>query len=188
MLGAGWMPGHYSWTSIFYVTAALSALTLMATVTFVPNTRSSEHVGLDPVGTVLSALAVGGLVLGIIEGPIHGWSDPITLVGLVAGAVFGVVFILWELRVAHPLLDPRLFRLRGFATGSAAMLVLFAALFGIFLVLLQYMQLLSLSPYAQLPAGARPRGTTRRPQPFPTALTNPDNPWGFDFPPTVLVK
>jgi EmrB/QacA subfamily drug resistance transporter len=142
MLGAGWMLGHFSWTSIFYVTALLAAVTLVATVTFVPDTRSSEHVGLDPLGTVLSALAVGGLVLGIIEGPIRGWSDPLTLAGLIAGAVLGSLFIAWELRVEHPLLDPRLFRLRGFATGSAAMLVLFAALFGIFLVLLQYMQLI----------------------------------------------
>ena len=32
----------------------------------------SEHVGLDPLGTVLSALGIGALVLGIIEGPIRG--------------------------------------------------------------------------------------------------------------------
>ena len=41
----------------------------------------------------------------------------------------------------RPLLDPRLFRLRGFATGSASLLVLFMVMFGIFLVILQYLQL-----------------------------------------------
>ena len=40
------------------------------------------------------------------------------------------------------MLDPRLFRHRGFATGSASLLVLFIALFGIFLVILQYLQLM----------------------------------------------
>ena len=35
-----------------------------------------------------------------------------------------------------------LFRHRGFATGSASLLVLFVALFGIFLVILQYLQLM----------------------------------------------
>jgi EmrB/QacA subfamily drug resistance transporter len=142
MLGAGWMLGHFSWTSIFFVTAALSAVTFVAILAFVPNTRSSEHVGLDPLGTVLSALAIGGLVLGIIEGPIRGWSDPLTIAALLTGLVLSVAFVLWELRTEHPLLDPRLFRHRGFATGSASLLVLFAALFGIFLVILQYLQLM----------------------------------------------
>jgi EmrB/QacA subfamily drug resistance transporter len=142
MLGAGWMLGEYSWTSLFYVTAAGAALTFVAIVAFVPTTRSSEHVGLDPLGTVLSAVGIGALVLGIIEGPIRGWSHPLTVSGLVVGVVLAVGFVLWELRVEHPLLDPRLFRHRGFATGSASLLVLFIALFGIFLVVFQYMQLM----------------------------------------------
>ncbi len=60
------------------------------------------------------------------------------------------------------------------------------------LALLQNIQLLALSPYARPTAPAfpvhTPRGTTRRAPPFATSLTNPDNPWGFDFPPTVLAK
>jgi hypothetical protein len=57
------------------------------------------------------------------------------------------------------------------------------------LAILQNLQLYGLSPYGRATAPAHtPRGTTRRAPPFPTSLTNPDNPWGFDFPPTVLVK
>jgi hypothetical protein len=60
------------------------------------------------------------------------------------------------------------------------------------LALLQNLQFLALSPYARLPASGspahKPNGTTRRPPAFPTSLTNPDNPWGFDFPPTILAK
>jgi hypothetical protein len=60
------------------------------------------------------------------------------------------------------------------------------------LALLQNLQLLALSPYARLSPPAspahRPNGTTRRPPAFPSSLTNPDNPWGFDFPPTILAK
>jgi Na+/melibiose symporter-like transporter len=61
---------------------------------------------------------------------------------LVAGVVLATLFVLWELRAEHPLLDPRLFRYRGFAVGSASLMVLFVALFGLFLVILQYLQLL----------------------------------------------
>jgi EmrB/QacA subfamily drug resistance transporter len=142
MLAAGGLLGSFAWPSIFVLTAIVSALTFVVVLAWVPTSRSSEHVGLDPIGTVLSAFGIGSFVLGIIEGPIRGWSEPLTVGALVAGVVLAVGFVLWELRTEHPLLDPRLFRYRGFATGSASLLVLFIALFGIFLVVLQYLQLL----------------------------------------------
>jgi len=142
MLAAGWMLGTFSWSSIFFAPAAVSALTFVAILAFVPTTRSEGHVGLDPLGTLLSAVGIGGLVLGIIEGPIRGWTDPLTMGALAAGVVLAVGFVVWELRAEHPLLDPRLFRYRGFAVGSASLLVLFIALFGLFLVILQYLQLM----------------------------------------------
>jgi EmrB/QacA subfamily drug resistance transporter len=141
MLGAGWLLGSYSWHSLFYVSAVLSAVVLVTALFVVPETRSGEHVGLDPIGTVLAAVGVGALVLGIIEGPIRGWSEALTVTGLVVGVVLLTSFVLWELRSAHPLLDPRLFRHRGFATGSAGLLVLFMVMFGLFLVIMQYLQL-----------------------------------------------
>jgi EmrB/QacA subfamily drug resistance transporter len=142
MLAAGGLLGSFAWTSIFYATAAVAAVTFFVVLAFVPTTRSSEHVGLDPLGTVLSALGIGSIVLGIMEGPIHGWSSPLTVAALVVGLGLATAFVLWELHAEHPLLDPRLFRYRGFATGSASLLVLFIALFGLFLVILQYLQLL----------------------------------------------
>ena len=142
MLASGWMLGMFSWQSIFFATAAVSVVTFAAVLAVVPTSRSDEHVGLDPVGTVLSALGIGAIVLGIIEGPIRGWTEPLTVGALVAGAVLAVAFVRWELRTEHPLLDPRLFRYRGFAVGSASLLVLFIALFGLFLVILQYLQLM----------------------------------------------
>src|SRR5207247_987074 len=72
----------------------------------------------------------------------RGWTAPLTVGALAVGAVLAVAFVVWELHVDHPLLDPRLFRYRGFAVGSASLLVLFVALFGLFLVILQYLQLL----------------------------------------------
>ncbi len=136
------MLGLFSWQSIFFATAAVSVVTFAVVLAVVPTSRSDEHVGLDPIGTVLSALGIGALVLGIIEGPIRGWTEPLTVGALVAGAVLAVAFVRWELRTEHPLLDPRLFRYRGFAVGSASLLVLFIALFGLFLVILQYLQLM----------------------------------------------
>ena len=73
----------------------------------------------DLVGSVLSALAIGALVLGIHEGPEQGWTAPLTVVGLARrrGRARSA-FVVWELRQDAPLLDMRLFRDRGLAAGS----------------------------------------------------------------------
>lgn len=142
MLGSGVLLKWFWWGSTFVVAAVIAAVTLVAIVAAVPSTKAGEHVGLDPGGTVLSALAVGGVVFGIIEGPEKGWTSPVTLGGLAIGLVATVGFVLWELRSSHPLLDPRLFRLRGFGTGAAGLFIMFLAMFGFFLVAIQFLQLI----------------------------------------------
>ncbi|MCU1468616.1 MAG: multidrug transporter [Actinomycetia bacterium] len=141
MLVGGALLEQWWWGSIFVVSSVLAAVALVATILTVPESRESEHVGVDPLGAVLSVLAIGGLVLGIIEGPSRGWSDPITLVGILGGIVAGFLFVWWELRTPSPLLDPRLFKLRGFATGSTSLFLQFFAIFGFFFISLQYLQL-----------------------------------------------
>jgi EmrB/QacA subfamily drug resistance transporter len=151
LVGSGFLLNSFWWGSVFLVTAIVAAASLVAIIVVVPSTKAEEHVGLDPLGTVLSAIGVGGVVFGIIEGPERGWTSAITLSGLVVGVAALVAFVLWELRAKEPLLDPRLFRLRGFATGSASMLILFLAMFGFFLVAIQFLQLLL--GYSPLKAG-----------------------------------
>jgi hypothetical protein len=57
------------------------------------------------------------------------------------------------------------------------------------IAVLQYFQLLTLPTQTRFsPPAQSPRKRTRHVAPYSFPLTNPDNPWGFDFPPTVLVK
>jgi EmrB/QacA subfamily drug resistance transporter len=141
ILVSGALLEQFWWGSIFLVTALLAALSCIGVIAFVPSTRSEEHVGLDPRGSIVSAVGIGLLVLGIIEGPERGWINPLTLVGLIGGIVFLAAFIWVELRTDEPLLDPRLFSHRGFATGSASLFLQFFAMFGFFFVSLQFLQL-----------------------------------------------
>ena len=59
---------------------------------------------------------------------------------LIVGIVAALAFVFWELRLDKPLLEIRLFRNRGLAAGSLTLLIVFAVMFGIFLVLVQFMQ------------------------------------------------
>jgi EmrB/QacA subfamily drug resistance transporter len=141
LLASGALLEGFWWGSVFLVNAAVAAVAFVFALLAVPETSDPDEANLDPLGAVFSLLGIGGLVLGITEGPERGWADPLSLVGLVGGAAFLVAFVLWELRSKAPLLDPRLFRLRGFATGSASLFLQFLAMFGFFFVALQFLQL-----------------------------------------------
>lgn len=142
ILGAGALLEHFSWSSVFLVTTALAAIAFFVTLVSVPNTQDPAHANLDPFGSLLSLAGIGALVLGVIEGPERGWTSVPTVSALVVALVALVLFVLWEGRTPRPLLDPRLFAERGFATGTAALAVLFLAMFGFFLILLQFLQLI----------------------------------------------
>jgi predicted MFS family arabinose efflux permease len=74
------------------------------------------------------------------EGPEQGWTTPATLLSLLAGVGGAIGFVGWERRQRAPLLDVRLFRQRGLASGSVSLLAVFGVPTGIFVVLFPYLQ------------------------------------------------
>jgi EmrB/QacA subfamily drug resistance transporter len=142
MLVAGGLLEFWGWQSTFGVTAALAAVSFVAALVLTPNTADPDHAHLDLPGAVLSAAGIGGLVFGIIEGAENGWTNPLALVGLGLAAAGLSGFVLRSLRTPTPLLDPRLFALRGFSAGSIGIVAQFLAAFGFFYVGLQFLQLI----------------------------------------------
>lgn len=130
----------FTWPWLFAMPVVLCVVSFVLTLRFVGNSREDHDGAFDTIGSLLSALAIGGLVLGIHEGPEHGWTTGLTLLGVVGGVVALVAFVLWELRHTHPLMDVRLFRHRNLASGSLTLMLVFAVMFGLFLVLVQFMQ------------------------------------------------
>lgn len=130
----------FPWTSFFGLNVALAIVALIGVLAIVPASADADPPPLDFVGAVLSLVAVTTFVFGIIEGPTRGWSDSVTLSALTIGIVASIGFVLWELRAEHPLLDPKLFRNRGFSAGSLTLTVQFLSAFGFFFISLQYLQ------------------------------------------------
>ena len=131
---------HATWPWVFALPIVLAATSFGLTLTAVPHSVEHTEAGFDITGSLLSVVAVGGLVLTFHEGPEQGWSAPITLAALAAGVVATIAFVAVELRRDHPLLDVRIFALRGLAAGSINLFVVFAVMFSLFLVLVQYLQ------------------------------------------------
>lgn len=129
-----------TWRWLFLLPVALVLVALVVIVRSVPDSR--EHTGhrFDLVGSAASVLAVVGLVYALHEGPVHGWSEPLTVAGLVAGVAATTAFIGWERRQVAPLLDLRLFRAWGLSRGALTLLVVFGVQAGIFVVLFPFLQ------------------------------------------------
>ncbi|NEA39539.1 MFS transporter [Streptomyces sp. SID11385] len=138
-IGGGALLGG-SWRTLFVGVAVVAVLCLAWAAAVAP--RSARHARrLDLPGTVLFVAAVVALLLGIIEGPEKGWSSVPVVTAFAACLVLGVVWVLLEARVRHPMLDPRLFRDARLAGASLGMAVAFFGTFGLFYVnasLLQY--------------------------------------------------
>ena len=132
-----WLP----WQSIFVLNVLLAAVALVGTLAIVPATREARPPRLDPVGALLSAAALAAIIFGVIEGPERGWGAPTTIVALVSGLAGAAAFVLWELRRREPMLDPRHFARRGFASGTLSVTVQFFAAFGFLFLALPYLQL-----------------------------------------------
>lgn len=122
---------------VFALPVALAAVPLVLTVAFVPHSVEHVETGFEVVGAVLSVVAVGGLVLALHEGPEQGWTAPVTTAAIAAGVLGSLAFVAVERRRAHPLLDVRIFAIRGLAAGAVHLVVVFGVMFSLFLVLAQ---------------------------------------------------
>lgn len=129
-----------SWRLLFALPVVLAVAALVLTLRAVPDSRERGVERYDVAGALLSIVGIGGLVLGIHEGPAQGWTAPISVAGLVGGAVAIAGFVVHELRRAEPLLDLRAFRDRRLSSGSTALLVVFGISAGVFVVLFPFFQ------------------------------------------------
>ena len=140
LLSSAILVDNFTWPWLFVGPVALALVAAAFTVRFVPHSKEHSEGRFDVGGSLLSALAVGGLVLGIHEGPEVGWTSGVALLGLLVGVASLIGFVVWERRQEHPLLDVRVFSNRSLAAGSLGLTVSFAIIMGLFLVLVQFLQ------------------------------------------------
>jgi EmrB/QacA subfamily drug resistance transporter len=140
LFASGILLEFFAWSSFFALNVVLAAIGLVGTLAVVPTSRDASGAPLDVVGAVLSLLGVSALVFAVIESVDRGWTDPLTLTAAAVAVLALSGFVLRQLRTDHPLLDVRLFRLRGFGAGSLSVTVQFFAAFGFFFIAMQYLQ------------------------------------------------
>lgn len=101
--------GHASWHAMFVVSAVTAAVVILLVLRFVPESPAPGG-RFDLVGAVGLSLSLLALLLGLSKGST--WGTPATF-GLFGGAAAVLVlWAVWELRTAQPLVDLRVSRRR----------------------------------------------------------------------------
>jgi DHA2 family multidrug resistance protein-like MFS transporter len=111
----GWMLTRFNWSWVFLINVPVVALALIAVIVLLPESRSSARQPLDLGGMLLSAAGLALVIYGVIGAGSRGWGDGPALVEMLGGALALAGFVLWERRVAAPLVDLSLFRSRAFS-------------------------------------------------------------------------
>lgn len=148
----GWFVDAVSWRLVFLINPVLALVTALLAWRWVPESKDARPRRLDPAGTLAAAIALGGVVFALIEGPELGWTHPAIIGSGAAGLLGSAGFLIAEQRAADPMLPLAFFRRRRFAGVTAATVPVYFALGGVmFLLTLQLQRVLG---YSALMAGA----------------------------------
>jgi EmrB/QacA subfamily drug resistance transporter len=131
-----------SWRWVFFINVPIGAAALALTARIVPESRSATAVerGYDAGGAIAITLGTIALVFTLIKADTWGWGSGKTLAGFATAAVLIAAFVVIEHRQRDPLVPLRIFSNRSLAASDVTMLLVAAALFGMFYFCTLYLQ------------------------------------------------
>ena len=124
-ISGGILLEHFWWGSIFLVNLPVAGLALFLGWRLVPESKDPHTPPLDGVGFALSIVTIGLLVFTTIEAPHVGWAGVRTLGSYVVAVVLLVMFVVWEAKREHPMLDVTIFRNTRFSAASISITLAF---------------------------------------------------------------
>ncbi|MFC4273933.1 DHA2 family efflux MFS transporter permease subunit [Achromobacter aloeverae] len=138
----GWITDRYSWSWIFYINIPVGIFAALVSWSIYRHRESpTRKLPIDLVGLCLLITWVGALQIMLDKGRDLDWFSSGLIVGLAVTAfVSFVLFVIWELTEAHPIVDLRLFGQRNFLGGTVAISIAYGVFFGNLVLLPQWMQ------------------------------------------------
>ena len=116
------------WQWIFWLNVPIGLLAIPLVLRRIDESYG-KAVGLDIPGVVFITGAALGVVWALVRGNSSGWGSAEVVGSMIAGLVFTVAFVRWELRAREPMLPMGFFRSRTFTAGNAAIFFVLGSLF-----------------------------------------------------------
>ena len=157
----GWLTDSYSWRWVFYINlpVGIVALVMMKLFVFDPAYIGKRGERVDWTGIGLLALGIGALQIFLDKGQEDDWFASRLMTTLAIVSAFALAaFLVHELRVEHPVVDLRVFRLRTYATGVFLITMVGFVLYGSLVLLPIFLQTLLGYPSLQAGIAMSPRG------------------------------
>jgi EmrB/QacA subfamily drug resistance transporter len=141
IVAAGPIVQHLNWHWLFWLPLILIAIALAGVIFGMSESPVRQPGRLDLPGTAVLTVSLVAILLAISEGETWGWGSFKTVGLLILGAIALIVFVLVELRVKEPLIDVRLFKVRGVWTAHVVALIFGFVMFGTFVLVPTLLQL-----------------------------------------------
>jgi DHA2 family multidrug resistance protein len=157
----GWLTDSYSWRWVFYINVPIGLASIIMTRLFVfdpPYIRRSSS-RIDYWGIGMLAVGIGMLQVVLDKGQEKDWfgTNWIAVVAVVSVFALGG-FILYELRIAEPVVNLRVFKNRTYSTGVFLMAMLGVGLYGTTVLIPLVLQTLLGYPSLRAGIAMAPRG------------------------------
>ncbi len=148
LLLGGVLTEYASWRWCLAVNTPISVVAVLGALRYIRESKATGNTSYDIPGAVTVTLGLVSLVYGLTKAaPKQGdatahWTEPTTLVFLVAGVLLLTAFVLIERRSANPLLPLRVALERNRGGAYLSSLIIGAGLFSMFLFLGLYLQVI----------------------------------------------
>jgi EmrB/QacA subfamily drug resistance transporter len=137
----GWLVATASWRWVFFINAPVAVVVAFVAQRHVPETADPRATGaVDVTGAVLGVLGLAGITYALIEAPERGVGSAQVVAAGVLGVAALIGFVFAERRQRLPMLPPEIFRSAQFSAGNAVTFLVYAALGGVFFLLVVALQ------------------------------------------------
>jgi MFS family permease len=119
----------WDWRLVFWINVPIGVVGTIWSYKSLHEIAGTRRAKIDWIGNILFAAGLGILLISITSGirPYRnnptGWTSPLIIGGLVVGVVLLVIFCIFETKIAEPMFDMALFKIRAFTAGNIASLL-----------------------------------------------------------------
>ena len=137
---AGPILEHLNYHWLFWIPLGLIAVTIVATIVFIPESPIRAPGTVNWTGAILLSLWLIFLLLAISEAPRWGWLSARVIGLIVLAAVVAFVWVKAELRSPSPLVDMHMMRLRGVWTTNLTGFLIGFGMYSSFVLIPQFVE------------------------------------------------